>query len=373
VIDDESAIVEELVEFLNGEGITATAAGDAPSAIRQIEQAPPGAITVILTDVRMPGEDGLSLARDILGSSCEANAVEVIIMSGHCNAGMAIDALRSRVFDFIRKPLLLTELAEIVRRAHASATARRRHCRASSGAPARPQAEAAPLSALLGMVSVALHRPLASVLGLAGLIETAGGALPPAQLAEYAGLIRKAGERLTGLTEAMRKVAELEAGALPGQKQPLSVREVVSGLARGHAAEAREHGQTIDARLPPDIIVTTDSHTLSIALDQLVTNAIRFGPKGQTVRIEAASAGGDVTFRVIDAGSGMTGPELAELRQPFEGSGMVLTRANGGLALGLFLAERAVAALGGRLELKSAPGQGTAAAVVLPATPPSPG
>jgi signal transduction histidine kinase len=52
---------------------------------------------------------------------------------------------------------------------------------------------------------------------------------------------------------------------------------------------------------------------------------------------------------------------------------MVLTRANGGLALGLFLAERAVAALGGRLELKSAPGQGTAAAVVLPATPPSPG
>ncbi len=388
VIDDEAVIVEEILEFLADEGIAATAAGSAEAATRQIEQAPPGAITVILTDVKMPGRDGLSFARDVLGACPEANAVEVIVMTGHANMGMTIDALRTRVFDFIRKPLRLSELGSVIRRAHAAAMARRRRQRENADALARLQAEAQTLSArvaelsarpdnadervgsaFLAILSDELRNPLVPVVGLAELIEEAGTALPPGQVAEYAGLIRKAGERLTGLIDVMLNVAALEGGARSVQPRPERAGPIVAELARRHAAEAHERGQTIDAPAPADIVITTDRRYLLMALNQLVTNAVRFGLPGQAIRIEAAASGGEVAFRITDSGPGMTESELAELRKPFRRGDMSLTRTTGGLGLGLSLAERAVAALGGRLDLTSAPGRGTTAAVVLPASP----
>ena len=153
------------------------------------------------------------------------------------------------------------------------------------------------------------------------------------------------------------------------QPRPERAGPIVAELARRHAAEAHERGQTIDAPAPADIVITTDRRYLLMALNQLVTNAVRFGLPGQAIRIEAAASGGEVAFRITDSGPGMTESELAELRKPFRRGDMSLTRTTGGLGLGLSLAERAVAALGGRLDLTSAPGRGTTAAVVLPASP----
>lgn len=407
VVDDEPVLVEEIVEFLAGEGIATSAAGSAPAAVRQIEQAMPGAFSVVLTDVRMPGRDGLSLSRAIIGAGGEANAVEVVVMTGHGDMGMAIEALRSRVFDFIRKPLRLSLLAESLRAAHAAAMARRRCHRDSAAALARLHAEARVLAArigglsasvagrdersgaafpgpafpgaafpgpaFLGIVGDALRPPLAPIGSLADLIAEAGAELPSWQLAAFATLIRQAGEQLTGLIDTMLNVAALESGARHCRPLPLHAGEIVAELAGLHGAQARACGQTIDAPAPPDIVLTTDRRYLLMALRQLVGNAIQFGPPAQTVRIEAAAAGGEVAFRVIDSGPGMTGAQLAQLRRPFRRSGLSPARRNGGLGLGLSLAERAAVALGGRLELTSAPGSGTMAAVVLPAAAACPG
>ena len=387
VVDDEPVLIEEIIEFLESEGLAATAANNAETALLRLAQAAPGAFTVVLTDVRMPGLDGLSLARDILRPGSDAHAVEVIIMTGHANFGMAVDALRSRVFDFIRKPLHLAELADIIRRAHAAAMARRRRHHDNAEALARLRAEAQSLSAriaelsarpigpdgratsaFLHILSDELRNPLVPIISLADLIEASSADLPPRQLAEYARLIRTAGERLTQLIDAMLNVAGLEAGAPQCQPRPQDAGQIVAMLASGHSADAQEHGQTIHAHPPADIVVTTDRRYLLMALDQLVSNAIRFGPKGQTVRIEAEAAGSEVAFRVIDSGPGMTEAELAEMRKPFRQGNTSVPRVPAGLGLGLSLAERSVAALGGRFELTSVPGRGTTAAIVLPAT-----
>ena len=129
IVDDEPVIVDELTEFFDAEGIAALAAHDAIASLRLLKEAGPGSVTVIVTDVKMPGQDGLSFAQSILSVIPERDAVEIIVMTGHGNFGMAIDALRSRVFDFLRKPLKLTELSAAVARAHASAMARRTRAR----------------------------------------------------------------------------------------------------------------------------------------------------------------------------------------------------------------------------------------------------
>lgn len=385
VIDDESVIVDELLEFLGYEGITTSSAGDAAAALLVLGQAPPGAVTVILTDVKMPGQDGLSIASSILRDMSEAFAVEVIIMSGHGDFNMAVDALRARVFDFIRKPLRLTELLDMVQRAHAAALARRRTHRETTEGIARLREEARSLaeraammatrvesrdeqagSAFLHIISDELRNPLVPVLGLAEVIERNAAALPPAQLAEYAGLIRKAGERLTMLIDTMLTLVSLEAGRGPGVPRPERTSGILAELARRHDEEARARGQTIETHAAAADCVMTDRRYLLMALDQIVTNALRYGPAGQTVHIDAEQVGDSMVFRVTDRGPGMTSAQLQDLRKPFRRGDMSLTRRSGGLGIGLTLADRAAQALCGRLEIDSVPGEGTAAAIVLP-------
>jgi DNA-binding NtrC family response regulator len=138
--EDESVILDEILEYFSDENIPVTAAPDGLAAAKCFRQAPAGTFSVILTDLRMPGQDGYALAREIAATTAAENAVEILIMTGHGSYGSAFGNPSMPVFEFIRKPLNLDHLAETVRRAHASAMARRRQQRAKQPAPREHQA-----------------------------------------------------------------------------------------------------------------------------------------------------------------------------------------------------------------------------------------
>ena len=406
VVDDERSIVEEILEFLARKGIAATAAGSAAEALRKLKETPQGAITVILSDVRMPGQDGLSFARDIYQQSTEATAVEVVIMTGHATMGMAMEALRAHVFDFFPKPVKFGELEAALHRAHAAAMTRRKKDAEIRGALEQLRAEASSVAiqagkgssmaqqagevaalakqagevatrlpssgertgaAVLRVINDELRNPLVPLVGLAELIEESAGDLPPAQLAEYGGLIRQAGMRLTDVIGTMLRVASLQAGDAPGPLRAVAVEDILAELRRRHGDEARALGQSITATCPPGLSISTDRELLLIGLNEIVANALRHGSAGQSVSIVATAAGDEVSFQVTDSGPGMDAAEQAELRKPFHTGDMSLTKASGsGIGLGLTLAEEVARSLGGRLELGGRPGGGTLAAIVLP-------
>ena len=406
VVDDEPLIVAEIMEFLARKGIDATAAGSAAEAFRKLKEAPEGAITVILSDVQMPGQDGLAFARDIYRQTTEATAVEVVIMTGHATMDMAMEALRAHVFDFFPKPVKFGDLEAAVHRAHAAAMTRRKKDAETRGALERLQVEAgsvaeyagknSPLAqqasevaalakqasevaqrlpssgertgaAVLRVINDELRNPLVPLVGLAELIEEGAGDIPPAQLAEYGGLIRQAGKRLTDVIGTMLRVASLQAGDAPGPLRTVAVEGILAELRRRHDDEARERGQSITATCPPGLSISTDRELLLIGLNEIVANALRHGSAGQSVSIVATAAGDEVSFQVADSGPGMDAAEQAELRKPFHTGDMSLTKASGsGIGLGLTLAEEVARSLGGRLELGGRPGGGTLAAIVLP-------
>jgi len=126
VIDDEPFIVEEIVEFFAATGIMALGAGSVAQARTQLSRVPPGHFTVVVTDVAMPGKDGLAFSQEIRAGQTDEYALAVIVITGHGDRGMAAKAQRRDVFDFIIKPLHLSELLATVRRANAWALA----CRA---------------------------------------------------------------------------------------------------------------------------------------------------------------------------------------------------------------------------------------------------
>ena len=125
IVDDEIEIIDEISEYFASVGIVATTAMNVDAAIEALGSLPAGAVTVVLTDIRMPGRDGLALAEYIRDSMTEASAIELVVMTGHGNFGLALNALRAHVFDFINKPAKLSELLNAVHQAHKSAMTRR--------------------------------------------------------------------------------------------------------------------------------------------------------------------------------------------------------------------------------------------------------
>lgn len=110
VVDDDKATREGLALALRGDYQVLTAA-DAEVALRALTT---HAVDLVLTDLRMPGRDGISLLRDIIASH---PGVPVILLSAYGSVESAVEAMRDGAYDFLTKPVNLDHLELVVRRA----------------------------------------------------------------------------------------------------------------------------------------------------------------------------------------------------------------------------------------------------------------
>ncbi len=143
VLDDESAIVGELVDSLNHEGLRAIGATQPAEALRLLAANP--ALRVLVTDIRMPGTDGVTLVRDLKHQRGEADAVEVVMITGHGSMDDAVAALRLGVVDFLNKPFRVADLHSACLSALTRAAQRREAARAPEAPPPAP-GQMAPVS-----------------------------------------------------------------------------------------------------------------------------------------------------------------------------------------------------------------------------------
>jgi DNA-binding NtrC family response regulator len=111
IIDDEKSARELLKLSLESDGYTVFAAKDGPSGLEIFARENPA---IVLTDIKMPGMDGIEVLRKLKEQSDE---VEVIIFTGHGDMNLAIQGLRLEASDFIPKPIDDKRLTLAVRRA----------------------------------------------------------------------------------------------------------------------------------------------------------------------------------------------------------------------------------------------------------------
>lgn len=111
VIDDEADMRQSIAQFMSLSGFEAKTFESAAAALPQIS---PDFDGVIISDIRMPGMDGMELLRRILAIDA---SLPVIMITGHGDVQMAVEAMRIGSYDFIEKPFDPERLAELVRRA----------------------------------------------------------------------------------------------------------------------------------------------------------------------------------------------------------------------------------------------------------------
>jgi DNA-binding NtrC family response regulator len=114
VVDDDESIVQAFRAFLASEGHDCRVASNVDDAVREVSSGRPD---LVITDVRMPGADGLEGLQRMRET---APGLPVIVMTAYGTSQTSIEAMRLGAFDYLSKPLDLDELRTLIRKATAS-------------------------------------------------------------------------------------------------------------------------------------------------------------------------------------------------------------------------------------------------------------
>ena len=215
-------------------------------------------------------------------------------------------------------------------------------------------------TAILRAVSHDLRTPLASIKASAtSLLQEDVDWTPTAQH-EFLATIDEEADRLNELVGSLLDMSRLETGALSVGLRPVALEETVA-LALASLSEPTEQVVVdVSERLPA---VIADPILLERVVANIVSNALRYAPPDEPVRIQAGEAAGRVDLRVIDRGPGVAPGDRDRIFEPFQRLG---DRARGsGVGLGLAVARGFTAAMGGELVLEDTPGGGLTAVISL--------
>lgn len=109
LVDDEEDALLELAELLEGEGFCCFTAVSVKIALQQLTKHPD--IALVITDLRMPEESGISLIKRLREHTARQH-LPVIVMSGHADMDDVSDLLRLQVLDLFRKPIYHARLLD---------------------------------------------------------------------------------------------------------------------------------------------------------------------------------------------------------------------------------------------------------------------
>jgi signal transduction histidine kinase len=110
-----------------------------------------------------------------------------------------------------------------------------------------------------------------------------------------------------------------------------------------------------------------DPQRVEQVIRNLIDNALKFSPQDSQVFLEASRSDSRLRISVADRGVGIPQEELPFIFERFHQAGEVLTREAEGAGLGLYISKRLIEAMGGAIEARSAPGEGSTFTITLPA------
>ena len=221
----------------------------------------------------------------------------------------------------------------------------------------------------LRMVSHELRTPLNAVIGFAEILSCElYGPLGAPQYKEYAEHIRASGHKLLSLVNQVLEIARLEGHAADMDLAPERLDHALEDTLEQLGSDLRETGVVIDISDDTALAsVMADGRGLRTMLLNLLQNAVTWSPAGGVVRVSATERAGMIDIAIADSGPGVDPAEIPRLLKPFEQGQCALTRKTNGAGLGLPIVEALSGAMGGRLTIISAPGEGLTARLSLPA------
>ncbi|MGP4031564.1 sensor histidine kinase [Pseudarthrobacter sp. 1C304] len=218
---------------------------------------------------------------------------------------------------------------------------------------------------LVSTVSHEFRTPLTSIIGNLDLVLAEAEDLSPAAERRIEVAQRNA-ERLLALVSDLLVSADSALDVHPRRTDLAGLVEASLGSAQAHAEASRV---TLATDVPGPLWAHADPLRISQALDNLVSNAIKYSPGG-TVRVSAGCEDGRVLLHIADNGMGMTADDAGQVFTRFFRSPAAREGAIPGVGLGLSITKAIVERHGGSISCRTQPGRGSTFTVELPAAEP---
>ncbi|MBW8872185.1 MAG: PAS domain-containing protein [Leifsonia sp.] len=225
----------------------------------------------------------------------------------------------------------------------------------------------------VGLISHELRTPLSSILGYLELMRDDEDAPLSEEQLQYLAVAERNAHRLLRLVGDLLFTAQVESGRFPLDIKDVELGAVVSASVESARPVAANAGVTLVREVPDQPLdVRGDTLRLGQAVDNLVSNALKFTSSGGTVTVSLRRDGEHAVIAVTDTGIGIPAVELSQLSQRFFRASTATRNAVPGVGLGLTITKAIVTAHGGRLDIASEEGVGTSISIVLPVETPRP-
>ncbi len=209
---------------------------------------------------------------------------------------------------------------------------------------------------------------------LAGFIETLQSLpLEDDEREQYLTLMSQQASRMQSLVNDLLTLSRLEGTPFPGMNEWVSVQSLVAQIDQDAQALSSAlypkplPAQTVVLTIEQDDEIAGASSELYSAFSNLVNNAVRYSPAGETIQVTwRRLADGRGEYVVQDSGPGIGSEHLSRLTERFYRVDRSRSRDTGGTGLGLAIVKHVVQRHGGELNIQSAPGQGSRFSIVLP-------
>ena len=218
-------------------------------------------------------------------------------------------------------------------------------------------------SSFLAKVSHELRTPLNGIIGLTSILL---GTDIDEKQEKFLKMVRQSANNLLKIINDILDYSKIESGKLTISKSPMSIEDVIDSTVQLHEHSFRQKGLGLEVEIDENIpeSVMGDPDRRRQILVNLISNALKFTEKGEVaVRSKLIKSNEDkvtVRFSVSDTGIGIPKNKVGELFKSFSQIDGSFTRKYGGTGLGLSICKELVVRMGGKINVKSNPGEGTA-------------
>jgi cell cycle sensor histidine kinase DivJ len=223
-------------------------------------------------------------------------------------------------------------------------------------------------TSFLANMSHELRTPLNAIIGFSEVMthEMFGPVGSPKYL-EYSKLIHESGGHLLDLINGILDMSKIEAGKFELFEEVFDLNEIAGQAVRFVKLQAERSGVVLKLSVAPGAHkIFADKRAVKQVLINLLTNGVKFTPRGGDVRVIARRDQHGIELAVSDSGVGISARDLERLGRPFEQVESEQVRSKEGTGLGLALVKAFAAMHGGEAVIESVLGEGTTVRVLLP-------
>ena len=222
-------------------------------------------------------------------------------------------------------------------------------------------------SRFLATMSHELRTPLNAIIGFSDMLSNDSIELDAAREREYAMLINESGRHLLSVVNGILDMSKMESGNFEINPEPFAPGPAIKSCCDLLALKAQEAGIEFTTTIAGDLPeIAADRRAINQILINLISNAIKFTPRGGRVSVGAFCDGARLAVTVEDTGVGIGEADLPRLGEAFFQARASYDRRHDGTGLGLSIVKGLVRLHGGDMDIRSRLGAGTQVTVRLP-------